>query len=128
MKDYKKKRTIIIATWALFLCVLILCFFLMENTIYDKTAQRTLVDQANGIMRQMPSIVSNEYNAQIAAIKVQVAKLRSLALALERYDNIKDAEPFLQRFEIASGIISLTIYDREGNVLFGQPEYESCNS
>jgi small conductance mechanosensitive channel len=125
MIDYKKKRTVIIATWALFLCVLILCFFLMENTIYDKTAQRTLVDQANGIMRQMPSIVSNEYNAQIAAIKVQVAKLRSLALALERYDNIKDAEPFLQRFEIASGIISLTIYDREGNVLFGQPEYDA---
>ena len=125
MKDYKKKRTTIITTWAIFLCVLILCFFLMENTIYDRTAQKTLVDQANGIMRQMPSIVSNEYNAQVAAIRVQVAKLRSLALALEQYDSIEEARPFLEKFEIVSGIISLTIYDRNGNVLFGQPEYDA---
>ena len=128
MKDIKKKRSIIIATWLTFLCVLILCFFLMENTIYDRSAQSTLVDQANGIMSQMPSIVSNEYNAQIAAIRVQVAKLRSLALALEQYDSIEEARPFLERFEIVSGIISLTLYDREGNVLYGEAEYDASGS
>ncbi len=128
MKDIKKKRTIIIATWLAFLCVLILCFFLMENTIYDRSAQSTLVDQANGIMRQMPSIVSNEYNAQIAAIRVQASKLRSLALALEQYDSIEDAKPFLERFEIVSGIVSLTIYDREGNALYGEDELDANGS
>ena len=126
MSQSKKKKISIIVAWVLFLVVLNACFFSMESYIYDKTAKEELVEQSNAISRQLPSIVESDYYVQIASVRVVVAKLKSLAFALEQFESIEQAMPFLEEFWNIAEIDSLAIYDRTGQRVFG--DYDSYDS
>ena len=85
-----------------------------------------LVEQSNAISRQLPSIVESDYYVQIASIRVIVAKLKSLAFALEQFESIEQAMPFLKEFWNLAEMDRLAIYDRTGKRVFG--DYDSYDS
>ncbi len=116
----RKKRVAIIISWLLFLVVLSVCFFALERNIYSKTAQKELLEQAVAVNRQITPIVENDYFTLISAFRVEAAKLKTLAFALEGYDDIEQAKPFLDDFYRIASISGLFVYDREGNVLYKQ--------
>ena len=118
----RKRKIIIIVTWVLFLFVLNGLFSLMEKKIYDTTAKKELVEQAKAVSRQLPSIVESDYYTQLAEIRVNVAKLKSLSFALQSYESIEPATQLLDEFYDVAEISGLFIYDRDGKILYSKGE------
>ncbi len=122
----RKKRVAIIISWLLFLVVLSICFFALERNIYSRTAKTELADQAAAVRKQILPLVENDFFTEVAAIRVEAAKLKSLAFALSDYDDIKQAEPLLDDFFHSAAFSGLTIYDREGHILYSNGNDENA--
>ena len=129
MSQSKKKKISIVIAWVLFLIVLNVCFFFMESRIYDRTAKAELIEQSNAISRQLPSIVESDYYVQIASVRVVATKIKSLAFALEQFETIEQARPFLDEFCSIAEMDSLSIYDTDGKRIYGgYDDYDSIMS
>ncbi len=118
MTSSRKKKIAIIVSWLLFLVVVNICFFTLEKSIYSKAAKNELAEEAAAVKKQIMPIVENNFFTEVAAIRVEAAKLKSLAFALEDYDDIQQAVPLLDDFFKSAGFSGLTIYDRECNILY----------
>ena len=129
MSQSKKKKISIVIAWVLILIVLNVCFFFMESRIYDRTAKAELIEQSNAISRQLPSIVESDYYVQIASIRVVATKIKTLAFALEQFETIEQARPFLDEFCSIAEMDSLSIYDTDGKRIYGDyDDYDSIMS
>jgi len=119
-----KRKVILLVSWFLFLIVLVTSFFGLQKRVYHRIAEKDLIQQASAVKRQIVSIVESDTNVQVAAIEVIVAKLKALAFALEPYDDIKQAEALLDDYYYRADIKGLSVFDREGNLLYGRGEDE----
>jgi|GEM_PF-7057767 len=117
-KTWKNRKLFIILIWFAFLSTIGIIFFTFENRLYDRSAKEKLVEQADGISRQLPDIIENDFCSQMTALQFLLSKLRSLSLVLEAYDNIEDARPFIDEFLVNADVDNLEIFDRQGKVLY----------
>ena len=125
---WKNRKLFIILIWIAFLSAIGILFFTFENRLYDSSAKEKLIEQADGITRQLPEIIENDYCAQTTALQIMLSKLKSLALVLETYDNIEDARPFIDAFVENADVSNIEIFDRQGNSLYRRGDNLSKNS
>ncbi len=128
---WKNRKLFIILIWIAFLSAIGSIFFTFENRLYDRSAKEKLVEQAEGITRQLPEIIENDFCSQMTALQMIQYKLRSLALVLESYESIEEARTFLDEFTESADVDYVDVFDREGNVIYHNgvsPEVEKVYS
>ena len=91
----RKWRALIICIWILFLAAASVgCYYLQKADVYRK-ARTELIDQGEIISRQFASLVDTNYNARAVLYERLISEVKALAFALGNYDDIEDAEDFL---------------------------------
>ena len=119
-----KRRIVIVSAWLLFLAIVGVCFLFMERYIYDKTAREKLTEKSAAISRELPTIVESDYYSSMASVRGLTTRLKTLAFALEPYVDIDDAWQLINEFAVEAGVADLDIYDRDGNVIYGEDTLE----
>ena len=118
-----KGKALIVAIWIIFMLVSAFVFYEVEEGLYTNKAKGELVEQAENISKQIPSIIENDMYSDIGGLKVLMSKLKAAAFKLQDFDTIEQAKPFLDDFTSVAGIDGLVVVDRSGNLLYG-PESE----
>ncbi len=122
MTRLKNKKALIIIIWLLFMAVANVIFFSVENRLSLSKAKVELKEQADSILKQIPSILDNEKYCLEESSRVITAKTRTMAFELENYETIEEATPFIESYIGVSGLSKVSIYDRDGNLIYGDPE------
>ena len=119
MKNNKlKKRIQLIAAWLISLVIIGVVLVLVENIICEKEAERSVRNQADTIAEQLPTIYENDVYERIASQKKSDAKIKTLALAMEKKGNITEAKGLLDDYVKASDFNGLAICDSKGKILY----------
>lgn len=116
------KKTLIVAIWLLTVLVAGLVLFVVEGKIFTKRASAELIEQAENVAKQMPSILENNFQADKGSMGVLFSKLEAAAFKLSEYETIEQAKPFLDEFVSVAGIEDLVVLDTDANLLYGRDE------
>ncbi len=112
----------IVILWVFFLVLINTIFFSVRDRLYTETAEKKLKGQSHGLLQQLPVIVENGYQSQIAQYKLLFSKLKAISFALESYESIDQAKPLLDDIAQNIEVVDLTVYDRNGKILYGHGE------
>jgi len=82
-------------------------------------SQTELVNQAETISRQFNSLVDTNFYTRAVFYDRLIPEVKAISLVLENYDDIDQANSFLENIVKTTEIKNLWIYDRNGNILFG---------
>ena len=121
--DRKKKwKILLIFIWILFLvAVSIGCISLQRSNVYEKS-KKELLDQAEIISRQFADLVDTNFNIRTGLSERQLSEIKSISFVLENYDDINEANDFLEDIVNTTEVRNLWIFDRNGEVVFGSGE------
>ena len=119
-----KGKILIVAIWIVFMLVAAFAFYAVEDGLYMHKAKTELVEQAQNITKQFPSLIQNDLYADIGAAKVLFSKLEGLAFKLEDYETIEDARQFLDDYVAVAGTESIAILDRNADLIYGSEELQ----
>ena len=117
-KALKRQKTVILASWVVFMFFTYLFYSAVEQKSYYEKAEENLLAQAQTIIDHIPLLAENDYYTQTRSKKIRAAKLKTLEYALEPYDDLADAKELLDDFAQAAGVEALVIYDRNGDALY----------
>ena len=117
-KTRRRKTAILVCVWIVFMAVVGLFFLQAEKQADDEAIRSELTRQADIITAQIPTMLENNYFTQYAAVKMRSAKLKALAWALEDVQDIEEARPLLDDYVENADIRGLSIYDRDGSILY----------
>ena len=115
----KKWKILIIFIWVLFLAAASIgCISLQRSSVVNK-AQKELSNQADIISRQFAGLVETNFFSRAIFYDRLISEVKAISFVLENYDDIDQAHDFLQNVVSTTDVQNLWIYDRNGNVLFG---------
>ncbi len=116
------KKALIVAIWLLMVLIAGLILFATERVVFTRKASEELIEQADNVAKQMPSILENNFQSDKGSLSVLFSKLEAAAFKLKEYDTIEQARPFLDDFVAASGIENLVVLDSDAKLLYGAEE------
>ncbi|MBO6049675.1 MAG: mechanosensitive ion channel family protein [Spirochaetales bacterium] len=119
---WNKRKTLIVVMWLLTVLVSCLFFYLIEGAIFTNVAKTELLEQADIVANHIPTIVQNNYYADIGSLKILFSKLEASAFKLADYETIDEAKEFLDDISVSCGVSNLVVLDRNANLLYGTPE------
>lgn len=121
----RRKKNCIIIVWLAGILITFFLLFLLEKNICTKNGREELLEQADIVSEQIPAIIENDFYSQAGYLKLQFNKLKALAFALEFYEDTDQAKPFLDDFVQNADVDALTVFDRNGNMLYcSDPEFK----
>lgn len=116
--EKKKWMLLIILIWVVFLAIVCIgCSALQRANVYKK-AKTDLIDQAEIISKQFPSLVDTNFYSRAALLDRQLSEVKAISYVLESYDDISQANAFLENVVSTTEVKNLWIYDRNGNAIF----------
>ena len=78
-----KGKALIVAMWIIFMLVSAFVFYEVEEGLYTNKAKSELVEQAENVSKQIPSIIENDMYSDIGGLKVLMSKLKAAAFKLQ---------------------------------------------
>ena len=117
-KRIRKRRITIVAVWLICLIIADIIISGEEYRICTEKAQKQLLEQAETVAQQLPSILENNYYAELGSMKMQEAKLKALAMGLEDYEDLEEAKRFLDAYIESADLAGLTVFNRKGAPLY----------
>ena len=117
-KRIRKRRIAIVAVWLICLLIADIIISVEEYRIFTEKAQKELLEQAETVAQQLPSILENNYYAELGSMKMQEAKLKALAMGLEDYEDLEEAKRFLDAYIESADLAGLTVFNRKGSPLY----------
>lgn len=114
----KKRKILIVVSWLAFLVLAFFFFNIIERRNNNEKTFNYLLNQAEIVERQIPSIAENDFNARFITSRTTDAKLRTLEFALSDMDGFEGQEAFLDELARAANLENMIICDRDGKVLY----------
>lgn len=118
IRNKKRKTAAVIIAWLIFVCLTGILLLREDKRVTCELAKKELLTNAEMIADQVPGILRNEFNSELALAKMQNAEVEALAYALKDKKNIGEAAGFLDDYCANAGIEGLAVYDREGKLLY----------
>ena len=106
-----------IIVWIVCVVAAYFLFYYAEKHIQYKDSEEELKNQTQVITNQIQSIVQNDQYSNVEG-RMLFSKLKTLSFALENYPEIGQARDFLNQYAEAADVSALSIYDRQGKVLY----------
>ena len=117
-KRIRQRRITIVAVWLICLIIADIIISGEEYRICTEKAQKQLLEQAETVAQQLPSILENNYYAELGSMKMQEAKLKALAMGLEDFEDLEEAKGFLDEYIESADLAGLTVFNRKGAPLY----------
>ena len=115
----KKWKVLVFCIWILFLAAASIGCIVLQRAMVIEKAKTELTNQAEIISRQFTSLVDTDFNARAVLGDRLISEAKAISFVLENYDDIDEANEFLEDIVNTTEVKNLWIYDRDGNVLFG---------
>ena len=113
----KKKRILIIAVWLVFILIAGLFFGAVEYKVHSEQALAELQDQADEVVNQLSTIITNDGYAQLDVKEMREVRLRTLRFALEGEKSLSRAKQVAKDFFEVADVRGLAFYDRNGELI-----------
>ena len=118
MKAQTKKRIAIIMIWLVFLALTSAAVFSMKYRVIRDDAKEELTYQSAAVANQMDMILENDFITQIKSQRMEFSKLKALSKVLDLIKDDSKVPDVLQDFMDVADVYGLSVYDRDGNVLY----------
>ena len=123
----KKWKLLIICIWIVFLAAAGFgCFSLQRSSVFEK-AKTELSNQEEIISGQFAGLVETDFLSREVFYDRLISEVKAISFVLEKYDDIGQAKDFLDNIVNTTDVKNLWIYDRSGNVLFGNGDAPENN-
>ena len=122
MTNIKMKRAGLAAIWIIFVAAIVVLLYQVENHIQKEKVLKELPDQAVSVATRFPTMLENNYLTEANSAKMEYAKLKTLAFALDRMEDNEKIQALLDDFVKAADIFGIEIRDREGKTVFASGE------
>ena len=121
MNNHSKKnkwKFLIVFIWILCIAAAgIACISSQRSNVYEKT-KTEMVNQAEIISSQFDNVVDTNFNTRAILHDRLISGVKTISFVLEKYDDIDQANGFLEDIVNTTELQNLWIFDRNGNVLF----------
>ena len=120
MKNQKKKwKLLIIFIWILFLAAASIGCTMLQRARALENTKTELINQAEIVSSQFTELVQTDFDARFILNDRLISEAKAISFVLENYDDIDEANEFLEDVVTTTAVKNLWIFDRDGNVLFG---------